>query len=197
MPSGYTCEIEKGITFRQFAMRCARAMGACIMMRDDPLDAPIPETFEPDDYHPKEIALARARLDSLSSMTVAEADREAVKAFMENKRYCEESIKERNGLRAKYMAVLSGVNHWTPPTKDHEGLKDFMLEQIKEGMRFDCSTDYFFKRQLVAPLSGSAWLAHEKAKALDEISYHEKEYALEAQRAADRTAWIKALRQSL
>lgn len=28
MPSGYTCGIEKGITFKEFALGCARAFGA-------------------------------------------------------------------------------------------------------------------------------------------------------------------------
>ncbi len=62
MPTGYTADIAKGITFQQYAWSCARAFGALVMMRDEPSDAPIPEAFTPSDYHVKALAEARAKL---------------------------------------------------------------------------------------------------------------------------------------
>ena len=43
MPTGYTADIQDGkiTTLREYALSCARAFGALIMMRDDPHDAPI------------------------------------------------------------------------------------------------------------------------------------------------------------
>ena len=48
MPTGYTAIIEDkpGLTLREFALRCARGMGACIMQRDDNMDEP-PKAPEP------------------------------------------------------------------------------------------------------------------------------------------------------
>ena len=42
MPTGYTAIIEDdpNCTFEQYLMRCARAFGATVTMRDDPLDKP-------------------------------------------------------------------------------------------------------------------------------------------------------------
>jgi len=36
MPTGYTNCIKDGVTFEQFVWKCARAMGALVMMRDEP-----------------------------------------------------------------------------------------------------------------------------------------------------------------
>ncbi len=40
MPSGYTENIYYGkkVAFKDFALGCARAFGACVMQRDDPAD---------------------------------------------------------------------------------------------------------------------------------------------------------------
>lgn len=40
MPTGYTAIIEEraDLSFRDFALRCARGMCACVMQRDDPMD---------------------------------------------------------------------------------------------------------------------------------------------------------------
>jgi len=39
MPSGFTSDIYDGkkITFKDFTLKCARAFGACIHLRDDPI----------------------------------------------------------------------------------------------------------------------------------------------------------------
>ena len=65
MPTGYTHPVQEGkITeLRDFALNCARAFGACVTMRDDPSDTPIPGKFEPSDYHIK--ALKEAKEDLL------------------------------------------------------------------------------------------------------------------------------------
>ena len=74
MPTGYTAKLmENGQSFQEFVMFCARAMGVCVMMRDDSLDKPIPEKFEPSDYELKEMAKARTELDRLLSMTKKQA----------------------------------------------------------------------------------------------------------------------------
>lgn len=45
MPTGYTAAIKYGITFKEFALDCARNFGACISMRDEPRETPIPDEF--------------------------------------------------------------------------------------------------------------------------------------------------------
>ena len=68
--ASYTYElVDKKLTFPQFAMRCARAFGALIEMRDDSMDAPIPDEFSPSDYHVKAKAKAEETLKRLRSIS--------------------------------------------------------------------------------------------------------------------------------
>lgn len=53
MPTAYTADIAKGITFKQYAMNCARAFGALIDLRDKPANCEIPDVVYPSDYHLK------------------------------------------------------------------------------------------------------------------------------------------------
>src|SRR5688572_14375055 len=75
MPTGYTSTLmEKGQSFPEFTMLCARAFGALIEMRDESLDATIPEKFEPSDYYTDRIAALKAELDTLTSMNASERE---------------------------------------------------------------------------------------------------------------------------
>jgi len=61
--------MEKGQSFEEFILGCAKAFGACIMMRDDSLDKPIPEKFEPSDYYVVALDKAIAEFEKLKKMT--------------------------------------------------------------------------------------------------------------------------------
>jgi hypothetical protein len=97
MPTGYTSDLYGGKEqdFRSFALSCARAFGALITMRDDPVDTPIPERFEPSTYSDRELSRAQDRLIELSDLTEAEADREAATAFHDVLAAWEEGEEER------------------------------------------------------------------------------------------------------
>ena len=93
MPTGYTSDIEKGITFNEFTMQCARAFGACISMRDDPGDKPIPKEFKPSTYHIEGIKKAKEKMVQLKKMSLETATQEAGKEFTEEAK--EETVERR------------------------------------------------------------------------------------------------------
>jgi len=70
MPTGYTDKINEGITFKTFALNCARAFGACVEFRDEGGGGEvIPEVFHPSDYHLKCQDKAISELQMLNAMT--------------------------------------------------------------------------------------------------------------------------------
>lgn len=195
MPTGYTAAIADGIDFKTYAMNCARAFGALVELRDSP-EAPIPDEFKPSTYHADAITKARGNLTALQAMTEPERERAAAKAFDDAETRRAVRLQERRDLRRKYEAMLASVEAWAPPTPDHAQYHAFMRDQITESIKFDCSERDFFDEPK-KPQAGAEWAAAREAELRRDVTYHEEEHAKEVRRAAERTAWVRALRQSL
>ncbi len=165
------------------------------MMRDEPADAPVPERFEPSDYHLKKLAEARATLLKLESMTREEAEQAAKMEYSVKVQERDNGIWKKHELRRKYEAMLAQVEAWMPPTPDHEGLKQFMRDQITQSIEFDCCTSYYDKP--VQRMSPMEWLAASQMEAMRGIGYEEAEHIKEVERTEGRNAWVQALRLNL
>lgn len=198
MPTGYTAAIGEGITFNNFVLQCARAFGACIEMRDDPMDKPIPDEFKPSDYSERQLAEANKRVAQLKAMSASQCAKEAKADYERQVTYHKESIAKDAALKAKYEAMLAEVEAWTPPSTDHDELKNFMRNQITESIRFDCGGNYHQDAlKSLRPMTGNEWQQSELNKALEDISYHSKAQKEENERAAKRTQWVRQLRESI
>jgi hypothetical protein len=196
MPTGYTAAIANGIDFPTFALDCARAFGACVTLRDEPGGGDkIPKSFEPDNYYQGQIDRVNTQIGQLRSISPAEADRKAEQEWREEEARRIERLQEKADLRTKYETMLVKVESWIPPTSEHVGLKQFMIDQINESIRFDCSTSHLDSP--VERLSGEAWLADQLSRCESELQYYEAQNKKEIERASERTAWVRALRDSL
>lgn len=197
MPTGYTADIYSGknVTLKDYIMLCARQFGACITMRDDPLSVPIPEEFQPDDYHLKQIEKIEKQLQDLKDNPKNQKEWETEyqniyeKAFKEHEK-CE---LEKAKMKVRYENMIMEVSNWEPPTKDHHNLKEFALRQLKESMEFDTSTYPFefpeMNEWVISKSTGSGLLK--------DLAYHKEQYAEEVTRCKKRNQWIKDLRDSL
>ena len=194
MPTGYTLDLYNGkdITFEEFVLKCARAFGALIDMRDEPMDAPIPERFEPSDHHLKELEKAKRRLKEIRKWNEEKAEQEAERAYREALKERKEFIKKNKLIRKRYEDMLSKVREWKPPTPDHVDLKKFMIQQLEDSIEFDC-----FIPEMPQRLSGEEYREQQIKKALSDIEYHEKEYAEEVNRVCEKNKWLLLLRESL
>lgn len=195
MPTGYTAPVQSGeiADFATFAMQCARAFGALVTMRDEPVDAPIPERFESTDYHARELSAAVARLADLQAMSPEEVARASVKAHADAYASWMERERTRREQRARYEVMLAQVDAWEPPTDGHEGLKRFMREQLTESIGFDCGEPY---PEPVSP-GPDGWLAAQIEKAEWSAAYHAKADREERERVEGRNRWLADLRASL
>lgn len=196
MPTGYTFDLYEGndIAFPDFVMKCARAFGALIEMRDYPMDATIPDKFEASSYHTEQLEKAEADVARIKAWDDTEADSQSQLAYDRAQRKYEESLANKAAMRERYEAMLAQVKAWTPPTREHQGLKDFMVEQLEESIGHDCSTDY-----LTVPerLTGAAYKEQQLHSARWNAFYHTEHGEADKKRANERTTWIRALRQSL
>lgn len=199
MPTGYTAKLcQQDVAFNDFVMTCARAMGACVMMREEPFDAPIPERFEPSDYHAKKLAEAEVELERVSGLSDAECEVEAAAEYASEKERLEAYVAKAIEAGTRLRAMQKQVRNWTPPTPDHIGLKDFMREQLASTLQFDGDPKY--ARESLAKLrrkTPNEWRLEKIAKAQKDIDYHHAEHLDEVKRTEARNDWLKALRESL
>lgn len=195
MPTGYTAAVVDGtITdLAPFALQLARGMGACIMMCEDPWDKPIPERFEPGMYNAERLAEAMAERDRLLALTPAERQTAADEAFNAAAEAKAKYFAEKAEQRERYRAMIAKVEAWEGAP---EGIKEFALQQLRDGMEFDCRepTQYWDEP---AQMTGAEWLADQLEKNQRDIAYHTKADNEERARTDGRNAWLAQLRASL
>jgi len=194
MPTGYTAEIAKGITFEEFVCQCARAFGALIHLRDEPLSSDIPDEVIPSDYHAKALVGAEIKYKEALEIKEEQAKHLAKEEFDAEMLSYQDRLYEKHELKRKYEDMLAKVRAWNPPTTEHEGLKKFMIEQLTSSIDFDCSTDYIEVPKLKSP---KEWCEKNISNKLWNYNYHKEENEKEIQRCKERTEWVKALKESL
>lgn len=197
MPTGYTSDVQNGKigSLRDFALQCARGMGALIVMRDDPWNAPIPKQFLPStSYYDERIAAAQKLLAELPMLTAdecnARAQAEFDAAMTEHLKYAG----ERSQSKIRYQEMLGKVEQWKP-ADGLTGLKEFMIEQLNESIRFDCGGNY--RPEPPKRLTGERWREQTLEKASHDLAYNSEEREKEIQRTDSRNRWLKALWDSL
>ena len=196
MPTGYTAGVQSGkvTDFSEFAMQCARAFGALIMMRDEPSSAEIPERFEPSNFNLKRKAEAEAELKRLEVMTDEEIkvarDVAEAKRIADRTNYNDTKAEQKE----RYEAMLAKVDCWVPPTVDHAEMKKFMRDQLIESIDFDCSPSTWDEDPLPP---AEDWHKNQVNKAHQDITYYEEKHNEEVARTESRNEWLRQLRESL
>lgn len=193
MATGYTCKIEKGQSFKDFAIGCARAFGANIMLRDEPVNKPIPK-YEPSPYHNNELARAKKDLAGFLKKSEDDLREEFNKERTDSLKAAENRTNSTRELKQKYETMLEKVKAFTPPTEDHINYKNFMIEQIESSILFDCEHSYSTE-QPETPFE--EWKAERLQDLEDDIEYHEREYEEEVRRTNERNEWNQKLFDAL
>ena len=198
MPTGYTSEIgtKDNLTFKEFTLKCARAFGACLHQRDDASDV-LPQKQEVDKYHIDELNSAIKKLKILKKTTKKVLRRIMERDFLKRNKELLISIEKTHALQNKYKLMLKKVNNWIPPSTEHDGLKKFMIEQIAESIKWDCSTSYQ-EEGLSREKESFEEYYTDKLKSLEkDIKYHEEKYNEDVERTNKANQWIEDLYNSL
>ncbi len=196
MPTGYTSSIKDGISLNDFIMSCAKAFGACISMRDEAHDKPIPDAFEPSPYHLEQQIQEKAKLHGMKRLSKEDAENHAEMEYMDKVASIKKGIKENKDLRKQYEEMLAKVKSWKSPSEEHDELKTFMIDQITKSIRFDCGS-YYEDMDAPVKLSGKTWQDKAIASLEESIAYHTRNYAEECTRQKGRSEWVSRLRKSL
>lgn len=193
MPTGYTNKIEEGQSFKQFALGCAKAFGANIMMRDDPIDAEI-KRYEIEPYYMNMLTESIAEKSRFMNLSKEELLKLWNDEFENSSKDFQNRILNKIILKTKYETMLEQVKKFVPPTPDHINYKKFMIEQIETSIDFDCSTKYMTEPKKESFL---IWKTRKIKKFNDNIDYYIKNYGEEVVRVDGRNNWNDKLFEAL
>jgi hypothetical protein len=195
MPTGYTADLVEGkkdISFESFAMSCARNFGALISMREDPMDAKVPEEFKPSPYYADRIKELRKELAHLNGMTPEERLEYGRKRQLQNQDHDKQSILKAQEIGTGLGQMLNAVKSWKPPTPDHFGLKNFMVEQLESTIKYDTEPYLIFRPDK----SVESYHLEAVAECSSSLSRAIEENVKEVECCRQRTEWVKSLRES-
>lgn len=195
MPTGYTADINENTSFEEFALRCARAFGALVMMRDDALDARIPDEFKTDEHYFTAVREARDNLEKYKSLTDDQLKQEFRDQKERDMLFRTKYLRGKRDKRRAYERMLAMAESWTPPSEGHEGMKKFMVDQLKQSIDHDCDERYY-KDETPSP-SFKEW-KRERAEVVQQSLVCAEENLQSAIKTAEtRTKWVRLLRESL
>lgn len=195
MPSGYTHDLYSGkpVTFRDFTLNCARAMGAAIHQRDDGSGEITERTVH--DYHPENVGKAEDAVQAALARSDGEWEALQDQEISDAVAHRAEYIADRERISAAYLTMLAEVESWDPPTTEHAALKDFMRKQLEESLQFDCGGSYVPEVPERVPVS--VYRGRQIKKATDNLSYHQEQLWQEQERVKSQNEWVRTLRESL
>lgn len=196
MPTGYTSGIADGTVtdFAEYALTCARAFGACIMLRDEPMSMEIPE-FKPSGHYELELEAAKASLAEMSELPDFALVQMQAAEEAENAKIAKKGIEEIKAKRDRYVAMLEKAKAFKPPTPDHEVYAKFLVSQIQESMDFDLNDTYYQELKQVA--SHEEWIRERTERLQRRVGYYEAESRREIERTVQRNEWVRNLKESL
>lgn len=198
MPTGLTAKIYNGeeISFKDFALLCARQFGALVHMRDEDLDAPITQR-EPDTYYLEELNETKKKLEEFKANppTKEFLAKEWKEVLERLKKEDAEHNKKASELRLRYLEMLRQVQAWVPPTKEHTKLKEFMIKQLEDSIRWDCTvSDYADKFVTVDKYIENSLSSEPLEK---DVEYYQKEWDKQVRRCEEANKWVEDLIKSL
>jgi len=79
-----------------------------------------------------------AELEKFKKPTKAEFK----KYILESISDLEADVKKSNDMAHRYEQMLCRARAWVPPSKEHENLKQFMIDQLVGSIQFDCHASY-------------------------------------------------------
>jgi hypothetical protein len=204
MPTGYTAGIIDGeiTTFEQFATQCSRAFGATMHMRDNPLDSPY-EPRTPSEYYVNSLQSQREKLEETKTMTDEAIVQDFETLLKDSLEYHERELEKTKVNLGRLNSIMESAKSWVPPTEDHEGVRDYMIDQLEITIKADGDPSYHVnkivqaKKELEEGIDPKVYREEKIKEIEDRISYYEGEVQKELERCKQSNDWMDKFLESI
>lgn len=204
MPTGYTAEILDGKinTFKDFAKKCMRAFGSTIHMRDESLDKKYtPRKVEK--YYIESVKECEEKLEELKKANDQFFINKVKDKLKSDYTYTEKRFKEITKNKVILDFILKDAKNWTPPTQDHVGIKDFMIQQLQDTIRYDGDTEYYetelkeIKIKMESPIDISKIKIEMIEDAEEDLQNAKERLDEEIKRCEEANKWVEQFLKSI
>jgi len=204
MPTGYTAGIIDGeiTTFEQFATQCTRAFGATSHMRENPLDSPY-EPRTPSEYYVNSLQSQREKLEETKAMTDEAIVRDFENLLNDSLKYHERELEKTKVNLGRLNSIMESAKSWVPPTEDHEGVRDYMIDQLEITIKADGDPSYHVnkivqaKKELEEGIDPKVYREEKIKEIEDRISYYGAEVQKELERCKQSNDWMDKFLESI
>ena len=179
MPTSYTDPVNTGTinTLADYARLCASHRVK-----------PVPDGTSVAFIH-EQLEAARVICDEVLTDEQCDVYNETEFVIAMNDHY--QALERWEKIEARYDAMYVDVMDWTPPTAEHEALKEFMLKELSDAL------DVFETGQPPTKMSGSAWFETRLLAATADYKRLMGELESAVTAIADEAEWHRALEASL
>lgn len=168
------------------------------MMKEHPAGPVTAEAVQTDTSNiEKRILDNGKRIGELLHMSPDQLEEAAIREHQSALKSWLRSNQKDRRIRASYTGMLEKVEEWTPPTPDHEGLKDYMKEQLEGSLTFDCAgkVDPFDRRPIKQ--TGGEYRESELEAAHSSLEYAFNDLKDTVIVSSERVKWVEQLQASL
>lgn len=197
MPTWYTGRVMDGkmTSTKDYILRCARAIDYLGFMRDEPMDAPIPETRPEDNYYQDLYEKAKKELSELLAMDGNDIHREAEK-WRKDKIDQEKKFYEKTKLEnSRLTEMTKKLEAWKPKHESINNLRYFAIEQL--GISREPVDDIDYVIQKLQSISDEEWYEKQIKRLNRDIPYYKDMASKRKNDVATTNQWLKELRESL
>ena len=145
-------------------------------------------------YYETELVSARRKMKEWKNKTYDARQRMFESEKKKEVARIQKYIEDRKADAVRYDTMIVKVQAWNPPEK-LKRLKDFMVQQLEESKKFDCSCSYSMEElERWHTISFEEWSKEYVSDLRRDISRCSDEIEKENTRQAERQDWVDTLR---
>lgn len=203
MPTEYTAKLYSGEeqSFEEFAIQCSRAFGAFSHMKDEPFYDNVPEMIPFDlSFHHERISHALQLFVDFQNKSDYAIEVKMRQEYEYSLEKLQATVQRKKAAQQRYEAMLAKVESWNPPTEDHKNIKEFMIQQLKDSLASDCSTEYE-KREIQELQQNKETVEQYRARQTEilkkNLDFAKEQLDKEIHSIQEKNQWILDFRKSL
>lgn len=184
----------------QFAKKCILAFGATEHMQKEDQESDEYIQREADESYEKELLEMEKSLEFIKNMSDKDILQSHTTYLSSELEYYESDLNRIRESKSRIEKILENAKSWEIPSEDHQEFKEFMIDDLEEGLKKGCDESHHLKRieEIKEELKMDANSVRERILkgATEDMERQKKDIETEKQLASDSNLWVEKIIES-